>query len=141
VLVNPVGAGGWAGQAGGDAVAGVVDAVFGVEVDFGHDTGHVDALIVADAAGFVVRDHEVGEFVCVDLIFADGTLISLGRVLEDVGAVIHIMAIHIMILALRCLAASDDRAGESGGSEKDSRKERSCEMHIDNVAGLMEDSC
>jgi len=141
VLVNPVGAGGWVGQAGGDAVAGAVDAVFGVEVDFGHDTGHVDALIVADAAGFVVRDHEVGEFICVDLIFADGALISLGRVLEDVGAVIHVMAVHIMTIALGCLAASDDRAGESGGSEKGSRKERSCETHVEDVDGLMEDSC
>jgi hypothetical protein len=136
VLVDPVGAGGWVGQAGGDAVAGAVDAVFGVEIDFGDDAGHVDALVIADAAGFVVGDHEVGELACVDLVFADSALVSLGRVLEDVGAVIHVMLIHIMIVALRCLAASDDRTGESGGSEKDSRKERSCEAHIEDVAGL-----
>ena len=38
-------------------------------------------------------------------------------------------------------AASIDGAGKSGASEKESRKERSCETHIEGVAGLMEDSC
>src|ERR1700722_9986687 len=38
VLVNPVGAGEWAGQAGSDAVAGAVDTVLVVEVDFGNDS-------------------------------------------------------------------------------------------------------
>jgi hypothetical protein len=74
VLVDPVGAGEWARQAGGDAVTGAVDAVFGVEINFGDDTGHVNALEVADAARLVVRDHEFGEFVGVDLVFADGAL-------------------------------------------------------------------
>lgn len=74
VLVNPVGAGEWAGQAGSDAVAGAVDTVLVVEVDFGNDSGHVNALVVADAAGLVVGDLEVGEFVGVDLAFADGTV-------------------------------------------------------------------
>lgn len=141
VLVDPVGAGEWARQAGGDAVAGAFDAVFGVEVDFGDDAGHVNALEVADAARLVVRDHEIGEFAGVDLVFADGALISVGRVLEDVVAVVHIMAIHVMVIALFCLAASDDRTGDSGGSEKGSREERSCETHVENVVGLMEDSC
>jgi len=77
VLVDPVGAGQGAGEAGGDAVAGGVDAVAGVEVDFGDDTGHVNALEVADAAGLVVGDLEVGECVGVDFLFADGALISL----------------------------------------------------------------
>jgi hypothetical protein len=68
-------------------------------------------------------------------------LLSVGRVLEDVGAVIHIILVHVMVSALRRLATSNDGAGEGGGSEKDSRKERSCETHIEDVAGLMEDSC
>jgi hypothetical protein len=61
-------------QASGDAVAGAVDAVFGVEVDFSDDAGHINALKVADAARLVVRDHEFGEFLGVDLVFADGAL-------------------------------------------------------------------
>jgi hypothetical protein len=61
MLVDPVGAGEGAGEAGGDAVAGGVDAVAVVEVDFGDDAGHVDALEVANAAGFAAGDHEVGE--------------------------------------------------------------------------------
>lgn len=69
------------------------------------------------------------------------SLLSLVRVLEDVAAIIHIMGIHVMAVAMGRPAASFDGPGEGGGSEKDSRKERSCEMHIDNVAGLMEDSC
>jgi len=140
VLVDPVGAGEWAGQALGDAIAGTIDAIFGVEVDFGDDAGHVDALVVADAARLVVGYHEVGEFVGIDLVLANGAIVTLVRVLEDVGAIIHIMGIHIMVVALRRLAASIDGAGEGGGSEKDSRKERSCETHIDDVAGLIEDS-
>lgn len=56
MLVDPVGAGCGTGETGGDAVAGAVDAVFGVEVDFCYDAGHVDALVVAHAAGFVVGD-------------------------------------------------------------------------------------
>jgi hypothetical protein len=35
----------------GDAVAGAVDAVAGVEVDFFYDAGHVYALVVAGTAG------------------------------------------------------------------------------------------
>jgi hypothetical protein len=61
VLVDPVRAGEGAGEAGGDAVAGGVDAVAGIEVDFGDNAGHVDALEVADAAGFAAWGHEVGE--------------------------------------------------------------------------------
>jgi hypothetical protein len=68
-------------------------------------------------------------------------LLSVGRVLEDVVAVIPIMVIHVMAIALFCAAASDDRTGESSGSEKGSRKERSCETHVENVVRLMEDSC
>ena len=45
------------------------------------------------------------------------------------------MAVHIMIIALGRLAAGIDGAGEGSGSEKDSRKERSCETHIEDVAG------
>lgn len=74
MLVDPVGAGQRAGQAFGNAVAGAVDAIAGVEVDFRHDAGHVDALIVADAARLVVGDHEVGESAGSDFVFADGTL-------------------------------------------------------------------
>jgi hypothetical protein len=74
VLVDPVGAGEWARQAGGDTVAGAVDTVFGVEVYFGDDAGHVDALEVADAARFVVGDHEFREFASGDLVFADGAI-------------------------------------------------------------------
>jgi hypothetical protein len=77
VFVDPVGAGEWARQTGGDAVAGAVDAVFGVEVDFGDDAGHVNALEVADAARLMVRDHEIGEFSGVDLVFADGALTAV----------------------------------------------------------------
>jgi len=77
VLVDPVGAGGGAGEAGGDAVAGRVDAVFEEEIDLCYDAGHVDALKVADAAGFGVRDLEVGECGGVDFVFADGALVSL----------------------------------------------------------------
>jgi hypothetical protein len=83
VLVDPVGAGGGAGEAGGDAVAGRVDAVFEVEVNFCYDAGHVDALEVADAAGFGVRDLEVGECGGVDFIFADGALAGGVLVLLD----------------------------------------------------------
>ena len=72
MLVDPVGARERAGKTGGDAVAGGFDAVAEEEVDFGDDAGHVDALVVADAAGFVVRDQEVGEGGGVDFIFADG---------------------------------------------------------------------
>ena len=67
-------------------------------------------------------------------------LLSLVGVLEDVVAIIHIMAIHVMAVALGRVAASIDGAGEGGGSEKDSRNERSCETHIEDVARLMEDS-
>jgi hypothetical protein len=74
VLVNPVGAGAGARQACGDAVAGAVDAVFGVQVDFGHNAGHVDALEVAYAAGFARGDEEIGEFMRGDLARADGAL-------------------------------------------------------------------
>jgi hypothetical protein len=58
MLVNSVGAGEGTRETDGDAVAGGVDAVFSVEVDFDDDAGHVDTLEVADAAGFVVEDHE-----------------------------------------------------------------------------------
>ena len=74
VLVDPVGAGEGAGQALGDAVAGAFDAVFEVEVDLGDDAGHVDALVVADAAGLVLGDQEVGESSGGDFGFADGAV-------------------------------------------------------------------
>lgn len=86
VLVHPVGAGGGARQARGDAVACAVDAVFGVQVDFRHDARHVDAAVVAHAAGLVLRDDEVGEPLGGDLVLADGTV--AGRVVvSDVAGV------------------------------------------------------
>jgi hypothetical protein len=51
------------------------------------------------------------------------------------------MVIHVMVVALGCLATSIDGAGKSGGSEKGSREERSCETHIEDVDGLMEENC
>ena len=77
MLVDPVGAGEGAGQAGGDAVAGAVDAVLGVQVDFGDDAGHINALVVADAAGLTIGDEQVGESFGGDIIFADGALTVL----------------------------------------------------------------
>ena len=74
VLVDPVGAGEGARQALGDAVAGAFDAVFEVEVDLGDDAGHVDALVIADAAGLVLGDLEVGESSGGDFGFADGAV-------------------------------------------------------------------
>jgi hypothetical protein len=78
VFVDPVGAGCGAVEAGRDAVAGAVDAVFGVEVDFGNDAGHVDALVVADAARFAPGDDEVGESVGRDDVFADCAFTLVG---------------------------------------------------------------
>lgn len=128
VLVDPVGASGRARQAGGDAVAGGVDAVFGVKVNFRDDAGHVNALKVADAAGLVIWDEEVGEALRGDYVLADGTLISLGSVLEDVKAVIHVMVVDLMLVVI----ANSDRSSESGGSKEDSADERrSREMHFE----------
>ena len=74
VLVDPVGAREGTVQALRDAVAGAVDAIAGVEVDFCHNASHVNASEVADAARLVLRDHEIREFLGVDLIFADGAV-------------------------------------------------------------------
>jgi len=128
VLVDPVGAGGRAREAGGDAVAGAVDAVFGVEVDFRHDARHVNALVVADAAGFVVWHEEVGEFLGGDFVLADGALISLGGVLEDVVGVVHVVVVDLVLVVI----ADGDGAGEGRGGEKDGAEESgSGEMHFD----------
>jgi len=76
MFVDPVGAGEGARKAGGNAVAGGLDAVAGVKVDFGDDAGHVNALEVAYAARFVAGDHEVWEGIGVDFIFANSALAS-----------------------------------------------------------------
>ena len=68
-------------------------------------------------------------------------LLSVVGVLEDVVAVFHIMAVHVVVVALMCLAASIDGASEGSGSKKGSCKEGNCETHIEDVAGLMEESC
>jgi hypothetical protein len=93
VFEDPVGAVAGAGEASGDAVAGGFDAVPEVEVDFGDDTGYVDALVVwgwelvrgfgrswtgvgltAYTAAVVCGCYKVGKFLFGDYAFADGTL-------------------------------------------------------------------
>lgn len=77
MLVDPVGACGGTGEAFADAVAGGVDAVFGVQVDFSDDARHVDALEVAHAAGLALWDGEGGELVGGDFVLADGAFTAV----------------------------------------------------------------
>jgi len=134
VLVDPVGAGEGAGQTGGDTVAGAVDAVFGVEVDFGDDTSHIDALVVAHTTALSVRYREIWKSLDSDVVLADGTLISLSAILEDVIAVVQIIGIHI---------SGTERASKSGRSKENGGKDGgSCEMHFENeVLKLMLNDC
>ncbi len=83
MLINPVGAGQWARKASGDAVTGAVDTVFGVQVNFGDNAGHIYALVIAHTTRFSAGHQEVGEFLDGDVIFADGTFAVEGKQLVD----------------------------------------------------------
>jgi hypothetical protein len=58
-----------------------------------------------------------------------GGLLSLGGVLEDVVGVVHVVAVDLVLVIV---VAGSDGPSDSGGSEKNSAKERgSCEMHFE----------
>jgi len=71
MLEDPVRAAGGTREAGGDAVAGAVDAIFVEEVCLCYDACHVDALVVAHAAAVVAGGGKVGELVLVYFVAAD----------------------------------------------------------------------
>jgi len=77
VLEHPVSAGLGSLEAASCAVAGIVDAVAKEEVDFGDNTGDIDAREVSDTSTVVGRSLEVWELVLGDLPSADGVVVIL----------------------------------------------------------------
>jgi len=111
VLEDPVGAATWAVETLSCAVAGGVDAVFEVEVHHGDDAGDVDALEVADAATVIGGCLELRELGLGDLSLADGPVVVLVCVGEDVDVGVGVVV---------CVAAAEavEGSSEDGGSEE-----------------------
>jgi len=92
------------------AVAGAVDAVFEVQVDHGDDAGDVDAFEVADAAAVVGGCLELGELGLGDFPLADGPVVVLLLVGEDVDVGVGV----VVVVA----ADGSEGTGEDGGSKE-----------------------
>jgi len=119
VLVDPVGTGERAAEAGGDTVASGPD-LGEVDVDFSNNTGHVDALKVANTSPVDIIWEHKRELLESDLILADGALISVAAAWKDVVVIVHVMDIHIGVaLVPIVIATGNKRTSESGGSKEE----------------------
>jgi len=110
MLEYPVGAALWAVETLSCAVAGGVDAVFEVQVDHGDDAGDVDTFEVAHAAAVVGGCLELGELGLGDFPLADGPVVVLLLVGEDVDVAVGVVA--IVAAAEAGQGSSEDGGGE-----------------------------
>jgi hypothetical protein len=108
MLVDPIRAGDRTGKAGLNAVAGTVDAIRRVKIDFCHNASHINALeicgtcqydfflfsmlfisvLTANTTAFTMWNTQVGELVHSDITLTYGPIIAIAAIFENVILVV-----------------------------------------------------